>query len=100
MNEAQQLMFIASRCAENSLLWHHCNDSKRCTGSAGMPDVIIVGVRGMLFRELKTGIGRRSAKQTEWYWNLKAVGADVGTWREDDFNNGTVEREIAALARA
>lgn len=63
----------------------------------GYPDLTIVGPAGVLFRELKTEVGRLSPEQREWLADLTAAGADAGVWRPRDLECGTIELELRAL---
>jgi hypothetical protein len=63
----------------------------------GYPDLTVVGPGGVLFRELKSEVGRLSTDQRYWLADLKAAGADAGVWRPQDLRFGRIERELRAL---
>ena len=98
MAESAQLRHVAELAEQHGVLFHHCRDSRSCSGNAGLPDVILVGPGGVLFRELK-GSGYRSPRQTDWHWMLRAAGADTGLWYPTHERDGVVAQQIAAVAR-
>jgi hypothetical protein len=57
----------------------------------GWPDLILIGHRRVLFRELKTDRGKVSRFQQEWIDKLSAAGADVAVWRPSDWQNITLD---------
>lgn len=75
-------------------VWHD-NDSRR--NEAGLPDLIIVGSRGLLWRELKTAKGRVSAVQREWLAALEVAGQDAGVWRPVDLASGVIQDELRRI---
>jgi hypothetical protein len=64
----------------------------------GYPDLTIVGPCGVVWRELKSWAGQLSPEQREWLDVLAAAGADVGVWTPLEWFDGTVCRELAAVA--
>ena len=66
--------------------------------SEGYPDWTIAGPRGVIFRELKTQRGKVTPAQREWLDTLIDGGADAAVWRPSHLLDGTVAREMAALA--
>ena len=65
------------------LLVYHPRNSRR--DEPGFPDLVIVGTRGHLFRELKTEKGRIRPEQDQWLGRLARSGADAGIWRPSDW---------------
>ena len=61
-------------------VWHD-NDSRR--NAPGFPDLVIVGRRGVLWRELKTERGRLRPEQEMWLSRLTRAGQDAAVWRPD-----------------
>jgi hypothetical protein len=55
---------------------HHCRDARYCDG-AGLPDVIMAGIGGVAFIEVKTGSGEPRPEQNDWLGTLRASGALV-----------------------
>jgi hypothetical protein len=64
----------------------------------GWLDLFIAGRRGILFRELKSAIGRVTPEQRTWIAALTAAGQNVGVWRPADLASGRIQREIRAVA--
>lgn len=101
MLEAEFTRRIAARAQALGLLAHWCPDSRRCTGDRGFPDLFIAGQHGQLLAELKLEDGETSAGQDLWAWTLSqpGEGARYVLWAVPrDLDNGTVERELEALA--
>jgi hypothetical protein len=63
----------------------------------GFPDWVIVGPRGVLWRELKSEFGTLRPEQRLWGRVLRAAGADWAIWRPSDWLDGTVERELRGI---
>jgi hypothetical protein len=84
------------------LLWQHNSDSRRAHG--GWPDWVIAravrpGMPGAaMFRELKREGEKPTRGQREWLCALEAAGFDAGVWYPHDYYDGTIARELAALA--
>lgn len=95
--EAEQLRRVAELAGAHGVLLHHCRDGRYCSGDPGFPDLIVVGRRGLLLRELKSNPNNETRPQTAWRLQLRAAGVDVGLWLPSHFRNGTVEREIIQL---
>lgn len=77
------------------LLCYHTHDSRR--SEPGFPDLVIVGRRGVLIRELKTERGKVTPAQTVWLIALEDAGADVGVWRPAALINGAVLDQMRAV---
>ena len=77
------------------LRYWHDNDSRR--NEAGLPDLIIVGPHGVLWRELKTERGRVTSDQRDWLTDLARAGQDADVWRPSDLSSGRIARELQAL---
>lgn len=65
----------------------------------GFPDWVIAGPAGHMFRELKAEREKPAPRQEEWLAVLAYGGADAGVWRPSQLLDGTIARELAALAR-
>jgi hypothetical protein len=64
----------------------------------GFPDLVIVGPRGVLFRELKAERGRTSPQQAEWTFWLRQAGADMGYWDPADLRAGLILEQLKGIA--
>lgn len=81
-----------------ALQWHRCPDGRGCHGSPGIPDFVIAGARGVLYREVKPHAGEHPrGGQVAWKYALLAVGADWGVWIPADVDSGRVRRELEQL---
>jgi hypothetical protein len=80
-----------------TVIWHHCPDSRGCHGRPGMPDFIIAGPGGKLWREAKPDGDRPRGDQLNWKYTLIALGCDYGVWTPTDVVSGRVRREIEAI---
>ena len=97
MKESEYLSEVYHICDFYGAKAHHCNDPKRCHGR-GLPDLIIVGKGGVLWREVKTWGDKASPEQTEYLWLLRAIGQDAEVWDELDLQRGIVAAQIARVA--
>jgi hypothetical protein len=82
-------------CQLFGIAYYHTYDSRR--SAKGWPDLVIVGKRGFITRELKTATGRLTADQQRWGLMLRAVGVSWDVWRPDDLASGRIERELKAI---
>jgi hypothetical protein len=95
---------IRARCRELGL--HHLGltthkipgGSTPGPGPKGYPDWTIAGPGGIIFREAKSGDGRRSLAQIAWGRALAAAGADYAIWRPADWETGRIEAELRRVA--
>lgn len=92
MPENELLAAVREACRVLGLLAYHTYRSDR--SEPGFPDLVIVGPRGVLFRELKTEKGRPSHHQEKWIAALQAAGADAAIWRPSDLFNGRITSEL------
>lgn len=51
------------------------------SGHKGLPDLVIAGPGGVLWRELKSNTGRLTLDQVEWISALRESGQDAEVWR-------------------
>ena len=97
MTEAELDRAVRALLADLGLFGFHPYDSRR--SAPGWPDWTIIGSR-VLFRELKTQDGRLSSAQRTVLYLLQSAGQDAGTWRPADLLNGTIAKELGAIARS
>lgn len=95
MREAEFQVDVIKAATLFGLATYHTYDSRR--SGAGFPDLTIVGANGILFRELKTDVGRVSPQQQYWLAVLVESGADAKVWRPSDWP--TITSELRALGR-
>ncbi|SDT74144.1 hypothetical protein [Actinoplanes derwentensis] len=95
--EAPLQKYVRAECRERDLLHYHTARSDR--SEPGFPDSVIVGPRGVLFRELKSGTGRPNADQVVWLQRLQDAGADADIWTPQDRRSGRILNELNWVAR-
>ena len=83
MTEADLEENVRQLCATLGVLRFHVRDSRGM--SKGFPDDVIIGRRGVLWRELKSAGGRLTSEQRQVGYALCALGADWGVWRPRDW---------------
>jgi len=99
MDHDQLVTKIQDRAAARGLLSHYCQNSARCKGSRGMPDLIIAGIHGVIFVEVKAAIGQDPAPdQITWIYTLRAGGQHAYVIRETDLSNGSLDDLLAKCA--
>lgn len=96
-SEAELLTWVLAACERRQILAHHCPDSRACTGTPGLPDLVMVG-RKMLFAELKSRPGETSAEQDNWLWHLNRCVVPWVVWRPQDWSSGIVLDMLNAIA--
>ncbi len=81
-------------------LWEFAFHAPDGTGryQAGLPDWIIHGPGGCLYRELKTQNGNLTPKQRDYIARIASNGIDVDVWRPSDLVSGRIAAELKAVA--
>lgn len=101
MTEAELRQKVMQRCAELRLLTHYCTSAKYCKASVpGLPDLIIVGSKAVIFAELKSDSGTTTAEQDLWLWmlhRLPACNVFARVWRPDDWHDGTIGKLLELI---
>lgn len=94
MTEAQLQACVIAAAQRRGWEHYHTHDSRR--SSPGFPDLVLVHVeqKRVIYRELKTQIGRIRPEQKTWLANLTAVGVDAGIWRPIDWFNQTIAGQL------
>ena len=77
------------------LLLYHTYSSRR--SEPGFPDLVIVGRRGVLIRELKRQRGTVTPAQHTWLNALDDTGIDADVWRPAQLIDGTVLDQMRAV---
>jgi hypothetical protein len=96
MSEAQLEEHVRALCKDLGILRFHVKDSRGM--NRGLPDDILIGAAGVLWRELKTERGRLTLEQRTVGDALRALGQDYAIWRPSGLISGRIARELAALA--
>ncbi len=87
---------IRDACKKLGIIRIHIFNSRGTT--SGVPDDILVGPHGILWRELKTAKGKLTPAQLAMGKALQAAGQDWAIWRPADWLGGRIASELAALA--
>jgi hypothetical protein len=87
---------VRKMAADLGLLRYHTHDSRR--SASGWPDLVLVGPRGVLYRELKREGKKPTPAQQVWLDALQAAGANATTWRPSDLLSGRIAHEMAAIS--
>ena len=74
--------------------WYHTHDSRR--SKKGFPDLVLCGSR-VLYRELKTQVGKLTAEQERWAARLQQASQDWAVWRPADLRSGRILNELRAI---
>ena len=104
MKEDDLLRTVVEWCRYRHILTFHARPARTAQGwrtpvmgdGAGFPDLVMVGVNGTLYRELKANDARLTPSQKVWMERLAIAGEDCGIWRPRDLGQGTIK---AALDR-
>lgn len=96
VTEAELQSWVLELCTVLGMLTFHSGDSRR-DSSAGFPDLVIVGTRGVLYRELKTMRGTIRVEQQRWISRLNAAGQDAAVWRPTSWFDDRIARELKAV---
>ncbi len=64
----------------------------------GYPDLTLIHHGVILFREVKSAKGRLSPDQVMWAERLNEGGHDYAVWRPEQWDDGSVERELKGYA--
>ncbi len=97
MSEAELEEAVRSMCRDLGLTRWHVRDS-RGSDVAGMPDDILLGPRGVLWRELKSETGALTPDQRRAGSRLERAGQDWAVYRPRDLLSGVIARQLGAIA--
>lgn len=95
MTEAALQAAVIRLCALLGVWWYHAYQPKR--DNPGFPDLLMIGARGALWRELKRQDRHPTAIQSEVGLRMHRVGWDWSTWRPADLASGRIHRELEAI---
>jgi hypothetical protein len=79
------------------LVWFHLTRPQRL--GKGLPDLIVAGPNGVIWRELKVPPGTLTPEQVQWKWTLLASGQDWAVWLPADLDSGRITRELEQIDR-
>jgi hypothetical protein len=95
MSEAELLQQVRDAAKALGLLCYHTHNSRR--SEPGFPDVVLVGRKAMIVRELKRQSEGPTDEQTRWLDALWHAGADAGVWRPADLLDGSILAEMEGI---
>lgn len=98
MTESQLQASILDLCRHHRLLAFHIRDSRRNIG-VGFPDLVVTGVGGTIFRELKNDVLQPTPEQMTWLGTLAEGGADAKLWRPEHWFSGEIAETLQRLAK-
>lgn len=96
MTEAELEDAIEALCGEYGVFRFHVPDSRKMR--RGLPDDILIGLRGVLWRECKTSNNQLSTSQRVVAARLIRSGEDFRVWRPDDLRSGKIAADIRKVA--
>lgn len=98
MGERELETRVIAMIADRGLYLKDHPDSRRDrVSNPGFPDLVIAGVGGVLWRELKDQEDTPSADQLAWGQVLGAAGQDWALWRPLQLLTGVIAIELDAL---
>jgi hypothetical protein len=97
MSEDELEEHVRAICKDLGVLRIHVYNSRGTT--PGVPDDILIGPRGILWRELKTMRGKPTPAQQQMGHALTVAGQDWGVWRPSLLLSGVIARELAGISR-
>lgn len=90
---------VERKVTRRRLAGYHFADSRKARGR-GWPDWVIIGPRGILYRETKGDGDRASGYQRATGYALQAHGLDWAVWDSAALYGGVIDRELDQLANA
>jgi hypothetical protein len=95
MPEAGLAAEVTGMCDELGLSWYSWPEARRTR--PGWVDLVVLGLGGVLFVELKSRGGRRRPAQTQVAYLLIAAGLSYRLWTPAELEAGTIGAELQAL---
>lgn len=95
MGESFLQQAVIDLCKYRGIWWYHAHQPQR--DNPGFPDLVLIGSRGALFRELKTEAGRLSLAQGEVAHRMRRAGLSWGIWRPSDLQSGLILHELEGI---
>jgi hypothetical protein len=97
MSEAGLEEQVQELCEGFGILRFHNPDSRRVR-EKGLPDDILIGARGVLWRELKNMKRKLTPEQEKVGEQLAEHGQDWSVWRPPDLLSRRIEHELRAIS--
>lgn len=98
MTHDEMVAEIQRRATARGVISHYCGRAERCHGDRGQPDLMLAGLVGVGWMEVKTPADRLKPAQTAWMYMLKASGQRHYVIREPQLSDGTVDGILDTLA--
>jgi hypothetical protein len=95
VTHAQLQAAIVALALKLGLHYHQC---PMLTSSPGFPDLVIIGHRGVLWRELKVPPDVLRSSQRALGYRLHAAGQDWKVWTPANWEARDVEEELRSIA--
>jgi hypothetical protein len=96
MTEAQLEDHVRTLCADLGILRFHVQHSRGM--AAGWPDDVLIGARGILYRELKAEHGRLTPEQRATGEAIRRAGGNWRAWRPSDLVSRRIADELTEIA--
>ena len=97
MSEAELEEQIRDACKKFGIIRFHVRFSIGTT--PGLPDDILIGPSGILWRECKNQKNKPTPEQVKTGEALTALGQDFAIWRPEDWFSGRIQAELLAISR-
>ena len=97
MTEAELEENIRDACTKFGIIRFHVRFSLGTT--PGLPDDILIGPSGILWRECKNQKNKPTPEQAKTGEALTAIGQDFAIWRPEDWFSGRIQRELLTISR-
>jgi hypothetical protein len=95
MTEAQLQAAVLDLCKLLGIWWYHAYQPKY--DNAGWPDLVLIGSRATIFRELKKAGQDPTPEQADVGARLARSGQDWDVWRPADLRSLRILRELQAI---
>ncbi len=96
MSEGELEEQVRALCADLHILRFHNPDSRKVR-QRGLPDDILIGPCGVLWRELKDMRRKLTPEQVQVGADLLRNGCDWAVWRPDSLLSGRIQAELRAI---
>jgi hypothetical protein len=97
MTEAELQAEVVAECDRLGLPVFYVRRSEAMS-RRGWPDLVIIGRRRVVFRELKVNGGALTSEQASVGWKLRAARGDWKWWEPQHWHRGEIQAELAELA--